>query len=150
MEPFVMMLKHFAQVCLITPSKLSLILRYLDTGVTLGAAGPDQELGDNKNKEMWVGELGEYAVIDNMLVPRASLPRTNAGGSEAEPGEGETVEEEIFQVEIVANTGFKWDHPKTMMFLDAYQKEVDGFRNPKVKKKLFGPKLQKQCPRKDT
>ncbi|VEN59028.1 unnamed protein product [Callosobruchus maculatus] len=43
MEPFVMMLKHFAQVCLITPSKLSLILRYLDTGVTLGAAGPDQQ-----------------------------------------------------------------------------------------------------------
>ncbi|VEN63059.1 unnamed protein product [Callosobruchus maculatus] len=38
---------------------------------------------------MWVGELGEYAVIDNMLVPRASLPRTNAGGNEAEPGRKE-------------------------------------------------------------
>ncbi|VEN42784.1 unnamed protein product, partial [Callosobruchus maculatus] len=90
---------------------------------------------------MWVGELGEYAVIDNMLVPRASLPRTNAGGSEAEPGEGETVEEEILQVEIVADTGFKWDHPKTMMFLDAYQKEVDSFRNPKVKKKIVWAKI---------
>ncbi|KAI4455548.1 myb/sant-like dna-binding domain [Holotrichia oblita] len=86
--------------------------------------------------------LKDYIIVNNKLIPRRdhehSSELATASVNEEEQGEGEDLE---IEQENTDNTNFVWNEQSILFFLSEYEKEIQNFRNPKMKKKHVWNKI---------